>query len=637
MTTVKPQLTTPFPNEPTVWTCPKTGLKVPWGEAANMEYRIKLLRRAETDPVMQRDLLAACKASRTFWISTFAFTLWEIEVDPEHTGGGYIPARQALHPFIPFERQRNWLDWADNCFETGEDGLTDKSREMGASWLHVLFFHHIWLFRSNTQLREMSRVEDMVDSPIAKSLFYKHDLVNIYLPSWMRPPGVLRRGRDNRTSMRIHNELNGSTIAGESTNRAALSGDRCAILLLDEFSKVENGESIKRATAPVTSCRLVNSTVDLPGSCYSTWKNSGKIKVFNLMAWDHPVKGKGRFIVQDDATKEYRITSPFIEHEIERNGWKEVAREIYAQEGAVGDTLFQNTELDKHAAMYARKPRHRLNIELRDKVSNASVGPLLRRRNMQSIRLTRQHDGDLAVWTPLVKGRLDQSKTYTIGIDLSKGQGGATTTESVASVKCDQTGEIVAKWASKTTPPYEAARAIAALALWVGGAAPRRLPFVAWEMNGPGWDFGHVFVEVMRYPYYYRDETIGEIAKKKTKKYGWHASRERKRLLLRAYEDALRENRVINRDQQSLDQAKTYITYPGGKIGPAELSDASQADYLGHGDRTIADALTTLNKSRLRPRSDFADAPAESWEGRFNKWKSSTRRTKGWQRQYSFA
>jgi len=639
LATIKPALPTPFPNEPEVLVCPTTGIKIPFAPEKNLEFRIKTLRRAEKDPIMQRDLLSACRASRLFWISTFAFTLWEIDVDPDNPGDGYrpTPTGMAIQPFLPFERQRQWLTWAEECFEKGEDGLTDKSREMGASWLHTLLLHHIWLFRPSTQIREMSRVEEMVDSPIAKSLFYKHDFINVYLPEWMRPPGVLRRGRENRTKLRIHNELNGTTIAGESTNSAALSGDRCAILLLDEFSKVENGESIKRATSPVTSCRLVNSTVDMPGSCYSTWKNSGKIKVFNLMAWDHPVKGKGRFIVQDEVTKAYRITSPFIEHEIERNGWKEVAKEIYAQEGAVGDSFFTNTEIDKHAAMYARKPRHTLQIELRDKISNASVGAILRRRDVKAIKLTRSVRGDLVVWATLIRGRLDQSKTYTMGIDLSKGQGGEGTTESVVSIRCDQTGEIVAKWASKTTPPYEMARVVAALALWVGGAAPRKLPFTAWEMNGPGWDFGHVFIKTMRYPYYYRDETIGVVSTKKTAKYGWHSSRDRKNLLLRSYERSLLEGRTINRDQQSLDQTKTYITYPSGGVGPAELSDKKKADYLGHGDRTIADALTTLNKSKIKPRTNYSDAPEASWEGRFNRWKTTKRRKKGWQKSFNFA
>ncbi|MCP4541706.1 MAG: hypothetical protein GY832_31630 [Chloroflexi bacterium] len=631
---IKPTLATPFPSDRRTWTCPETGLIVPMQPSENMEYREKLLYRAAKDPVLQVDLLAACKASAAFWINSFAYTLWEQEVDP--TTNTTIPAKTAIHPFILYERQDEMVQFLLDRFRNGEDGLVDKSRDMGASWLCMLFVQWLWLTRPNTQLRCMSRVEDMVDSPISKSLFYKADFVNTYLPEWMCPPGVLVRGRANRTSMRIHNELNGSTIAGESTNRSALSGDRCALLLLDEFAKVEAGEGIKRATAAVTPCRIVNSTVDLPGSCYSTWKNSGKIKVFPLMAWSHPRKGIGRFVLRDAATKEYRITSPWIEQEIERNGWKEVAIEIYAKEGEVGDTFFTNTDIDKHAALYARKPRHRLNVELRDKLSNASVAAILRRRDMRSIKLTRHTRGELAVWTHLTKGRLDQSKTYTIGIDLSKGQGGETTTESVASVRCDQTGEIVAKWASKTSPPYEAARTVAALALWVGGAAPRRLPFVVWEMNGPGWDFGHVFVKVMRYPHYYRDETIGQTTTKKTAKYGWHSSRERKALLLRAYERDLIENKVINRDQQSLDQTKTYITYPGGGVGPAELSDKSKADYLGHGDRTIADALTTLNKSKIKPRTNYSDAPESSWEGRFGGWRRSRKRQKGWQKEYSF-
>ncbi|MBW2604697.1 MAG: hypothetical protein JRE28_10355 [Deltaproteobacteria bacterium] len=633
MTTIKPQLSSPFPSGRRIWTCPKTGLKVPMREDENMEYREKLLHRAAKDPVLQRDLLAACKESRLFWVNTFAYTLWEIEVS--QTTNGYVPAVDALHPFITFERQEEWFNWADERFRLGEDGLTDKSRDMGASWAHTLMFHHIWLTRPRTQLREMSRVEDMVDSPISKSLFYKHDLVNLYLPEWMCPPGVLRRGRDNRTSMRIHNELNNSTIAGESTNRAALSGDRCAILLLDEFAKVDNGDSIKRATSPVSSCRLVNSTVDMPGSCYSAWKNSGRIKVFSLMAWDHPRKGKGRVVVQDEVTKEYRITSPFIEHEIERSGWKEVAIEIYAMEGAVGDTFFASTEIDKHAAMYARKPSMKLNISLRKKISNEEASRLLlRRRDLKAIRLTRDPKGELSVWASLAKGRLDQTKSYTIGIDLSRGQGGETTTESVASIRCDQTGEIVAKWASKTAPPYDAARTIAALAVWVGGAAPRRLPFIVWEMNGPGWDFGHVFIKQMKYPFYYRDETIGQIVTKKTAKYGWHSNRERKALLLREYERQLREGKVINRDQQSLDQTKTYITYPSGGVGPADLSDKSKAEYLGHGDRTIADALTTLNKVKLRPRTSYSDAPEATWEHRFNRWKRTSKGSKSWQKKF---
>jgi hypothetical protein len=605
-------------------------------ETENAAYRERLLHKAAHDSVMQKDLLAACKESVLFFVNSFCWTLWEFEVD--QTTHRYVPSPSALHPFITFERQEEWFNWAEERFRLGEDGLTHKSREMGASWLHAQFNHHVWLFRPNTQIREMSRTEDMVDSPISKSLFYKHDLLNTYLPEWMCPPGVLVRGRQNRTSLRIHNELNGSTIAGESTNRAALSGDRCALLLLDEFAKVENGEAIKRATAPAAACRLVNSTVDMPGSCYSQWKNSGTIKVFTLMAWDHPRKGAGRFVLQDDVTKEYRITSPFIENEIADNGWKEVAAEIYGIEVAVGDTFFQHTDLDQHAALYAREPKERFNIKLRDRIPNADVARLFKTRDLKAVSLTRAKGGELAVWVPLTNGRLDQSKTYILGIDLSKGLGGEGTSESVVSVKCKQSGEIVAKWASRCTPPYNAARVVAALALWVGGGAPQRLPLVAWEQNGPGMDFGNVFVNELKYPYYFRDETIGNVVEKKTARWGWHSTRERKALLLRAYERALKEGRIINRDRQSLDQAKTYITYPSGGCGPAELVDKDKAAYLGHGDRVIADALTVMDKEVMQPRPDkeIGSGTMQSWGGRFDAWKRANRKTSNWQKAYSW-
>lgn len=635
MEQIAPQLSTPFPNEPRKWKCPKTGLIVPTDEEENKEYRLALLRKAEHDVVLQRDLLSACRESKLFWISAFGWTLWEQEVSPETHGN--VPAKVALHPFIPFERQREMVNFLEDCFDNGHDGLIDKSRDMGASWLCSLFFHHIWLFRPQTQLRMMSRVEDLVDSPISKSLFYKVDLVNTYLPSWMCPPGVLARGRENRTNMRIHNAWNGSTIAGESTNKQAMSGDRAAIVLLDEFSKVENGESIKRSTAAVTPCRIVNSTVDLPGSCYSNWKNSGTIKVFPLMAWDHPRKGKGRFVVQEE-TGEYRITSPFIEHEIERNGRKEVDKEVYAKEGAVGDTFFTNNELDKHAAMFAKSPIARFNIKLRDNVPNAGVKSLIRNRDLKSVQLTKAGEGELQIWAPLSKGRLDQSKTYIIGIDIAKGQGGEMTSETVAAVKCKQTGEKVACWASRTSNPYNAARTVAALALWVGGAAPQRLPFTIWEMNGPGLDFGDTFVNEMGYPHYYRSETVGEVVTKKTRKWGWHSTRDRKIILLRAYERALREGRFVNRDKQALDQAKTYITHPSGYVGPAELSDKTKADYLGHGDRVIADALTVMDKEVMKAAPPSGEAPEGTWGRRFNAWKTDeAKKKRDWRKKFSFA
>ena len=625
-----PQLKTPFPSEREFWKCPKTGLIVPKQYQKNLEYRENILRKAENDPVLQKDLLAASKESFLYWVNTFCWTKHEFETDPDT--GKQIPATQTHWPFITWEVQDGLGDWLEERFYQGEDGLIDKSREMGASWECVDFFHWLWLFRPNTEIREMSRVEELVDSPIAKSLFYKHDYINIWLPGWMRPPEILKRGKKNRTKLRIYNENNNSTIAGESTTEHAMRADRAAILLLDEFAAVDNGTEIRTSTADVAPCRIVNSTTLGAGTEYSRWKTSGQIKVFSLMFWEHPQKGKGRFVVQDSVTKEYNISSPWLEKQKKRRTEKEIASEILGLDIQAGDTFFSNMEIEKHIALFAREPKSKWNIKLKDGVANDQIPRILQRRDTKGYDIRRVKEGKLEVWVELINNRPDQSKTYIFGIDTSKGQGAS---ESVISIKCKQTGEIIAKWRCRNTPPYEFARIIMALALWCGGANPQRLPYLKWEMNGPGWDLGRLLVHTFSYPYYYRSETVGTVGVKKTDKYGYHMSRESKPLLLRVYERALLQGKITNHDKRGLEQAKQYIHYPDGSVGPAELFKAKASEKKLHGDIVIADALTTEDKEVMTPRIVKLTAPYQSFEYRYKKWKNRNK-SKGWRKRFSF-
>lgn len=629
---VAPTLSSPFPSERKFWKCPKTGLVVPKEHGPHLEYREKLLKKAENDPVLQKDLLAACKESLIYWVNTFCFTKHEFETDP--VTGKQTPAEVTHWPFNTWEIQDKAFDWLEERFYLGEDGLVHKSREMGASWKCVAFFHWLWLFRPDTELREMSRVEQLVDSPIAKSLFYKHDYINLWSPDWMRPPGISQRGKNNRTKLRIFNELNNSTIAGEATGQHAMRADRAAAILLDEFAAVDNGNEIRTSTTAVTPCRIVNSTSIGAGTEYARWKKSGQIKVFSLMFWDHPQKGKGRFVLQDEITKNYSISSPWFERMKERCTDKELAQEVLGEDLEAGDTFFDLSLIDRHIALFAKPPKSSWNIKLKDKIPNAEIKNILRRRDLKAYDIRKVKEGKLDVWTELIDGRPDQSKTYIFGIDTSKGQGAS---ESVISIKCKQTGEIVAKWRCRNTPPYEFARIITALSLWVGGSNPQRLPYLKWENNGPGWDLGRLLVHEFNYPFYYRSETIGKVGVKKTDKYGYHMSRESKELLLRAYERALKQGLITNHDEQSLEQAKYYIYYPDGGVGPADLTDKKAADKLLHGDRVIADALTAEDREVAKPKITQPTAPYKSWQWRFNQFKKSKQKSKGWRKSFSFA
>lgn len=628
-----PQLSTPFPSNRKSWICPITGLEVPKWKNENIEYRKKLLQKAENDYVMQQDLLAASKQSYLYWVNTFVYTYHQFETDPET--GKQIPSSEPHQPMITWEIQDDLFGWLNERFIEGEDGLIDKSREMGASWCCLEYLHWLWLFRPGTEIREMSRVEDLVDKPIAKSLFWKHDYISSRLPHWMCPPGVLERGKDNRTKMRIHNELNGSTIAGESTQKHAMRADRAAILLLDEFAAVDDGTAIRTSTADVAPCRIVNSTTLGAGTEYSRWKNSGQIKVFSLMFWNHPEKGKGRFVLQDEVTKEYQISSPWLEKQRERRTPREIATEILGQDLEAGDVFFTLSLIDKHIVLYAREPKERYNIDLRPKIADDTISDILRRKDQKAYSIKRAKSGKLEIWGKLIDGRPDQSKTYIFGIDTSKGQGAS---ESVVSIKCKQTGEIIAKWKCRNTPPYEFARIIVSLSLWCGGANPQRLPYLKWENNGPGWDLGRRLVKEFHYPFYYISETIGKISDKKVGKYGFHVSRESKELLLRAYERALMQGKIINHDKRGLEQAKYYIYWPNGSVGPADLTDKTAAEILLHGDIVMADALTVEDREVAKPKKQFKGPPHKSWGGRYEAWKERKKqKNKGWRKPFNLA
>ena len=590
---LKPRLQEPFPSGEEHWKCPNTGLIVPKLEVANLEYRRDIITAAENDEGLQRDLLCACSESLLYWVNSFVWTYHQFDV----IDGERVSAVNTHEPFITWEVQDDLLNRFVKCLPTveqvlagegkSEDILIDKSRDMGASWLCIMFLHWLWLFRDNAQLLELSRTEDYVDKAgNMKALFQRHDYINQWLPDWMLPPDCLY-GQRERTKMHMRNRLTGGCIDGESTTQHAASGDRRLVGLLDEFSKVEKGTLMRSATRDACLMRIVNSTGAGPGTEYSKWKKSGKIQVFPLMWWAHPDKGKGRYVVQDEVTKAWKIRSAWYDAEELVRSPKEMAREIDAIDMEAGSLRLTTANIDRHIAIFGRDPKSRWDIKFKRDVADDKIKDILKRHDVTKVDAKRVKEGRLRIWVDLIDGRLDQTKDYVMGSDISKGQGAS---NSVISIKCRQTNEKVAEWRDAETPPYNMAKVAVAIALWVGGR--KKLPFQKWEMNGPGWDFGRVTVKDYHYPYYYRNRKVGDSQEKKGKKYGWHSSPSSKDILMDNYDRALANGGYINHSVWALEEAKNYVYYDGGGCGPAELVEESSSAKKTHGDCVIADALT---------------------------------------------
>jgi len=629
---LKPSLPEPFPNVPRYWKDAKTGLLIPKFELENIEWRDNLLKEAESDLILQRDLLAACKESLLFWINTFCWTYHQFDVDPET--GERTEAIQPHNPFISWEIQDELFNAFEHHLKVGEDILIDKCRDMGASWACINFNHYIWLFRPDSQILEMSRTQDYVDQTgNMKALFQKHDYLNAWLPDWMVPPGIML-GSKYRTKMHMLNILNGSCIDGESTTEHAASGDRRLIGLLDEFAKVEHGQLMRSATRDACYIRIINSTPAGAGTEYSRWKHDGTIKVFVLPFEEHPEKGKGRYIHQKEDSS-YEIRSPWFDIEAKVRSPQELAREVLRQDIESGAVFFNIASVDKHRALFAREPRSRYHVHFKAGIANDQINSIFRRKDLTKVVVKKGSKGPLKVWTQLTMGRPDQSKTYIFGIDIGKGQGAS---NSVISIKCKETGEKIAEWCDANTPPYDMARIAIALAIWCGGRPPRKLPFLKWENNGPGWDFGRIVVKQFKYPYFYRKIKPGQIVDKKVQSYGFHTSPQSKFELLSMYDRILAHGGYINHSKEALEEAKYYIHYNNGGVGPAFLVEESASARKTHGDRVMADALTLEDKDMPKGKRKDPEAPKRSWGARYDKamQQKKAAKSKKWRKPFRF-
>lgn len=610
---IEPELPEPFPTVPGYWTCPKTGLKVPKDPIKNLAWRARLLDAAADDPELQQDLFTASAKSLLFWVNAFAMTFRIFEEGD--SAGEMIQAEIADLPFVTWPIQDTHMLLIEKSINSAKSLLTDKTRDMGATWCHVAVFHHQWLFSKQPRmLLEMSRVEkDVDDAENPKCLFVKHDYINKWLPTWMIHPNHIKR-----TKLHMVNLVNGNRIDGESSNKAAGAGDRRHAVLLDEFAKMDNSFKIKSGLRDVSRCLLPNSTPFGAGTAYSKWRLSGTIPVFDLPWWEHPEKGKGRYTRQDETTGRWEIRSPWYDHEEEVRDPKEMAQEINRDHVGSGNTYFAPHVVEEHKRLFASKPHCTRAIDFKKNVSVDAMPAIISRSQRDKLQIVSR--GDWSIWGKLSDGRLDQTKNYVIGCDISKGMGAS---NSVASVLCTETREKVAEFTSKTVPPHEFARLVCAAALWIGGARKNGRPLIIWEANGdPGVNFGRELVKVLAYPFLWFDRPVGTVRDRRSKRYGWSSSRNKKEDALGLYRRALSTGGIVNHSEEALDEALLYVHYPNGGIGPAEWLDENVNMRQSHGDRVIADMLCLVGlDDSPRTKRETKKYSHRSLGGRMNHWK----------------
>ena len=205
---------------------------------------------------------------------------WGCTFDPRNKDIG-LPS---TIPFTLFKRQEEWLEFTLERWRARESYLTEKTREMGLSWLAVALSTTLCLFNEGIVIGFGSRKEELVDkldSP--KSLFWKARFFIEHLPPEFRPSSW------EAPFMRIAIKDTGSYMTGEAGDNIG-RGDRTSIYFADEFAFMPSQKNVDAALSQTSNCVGYISTPNGNGNVFYQKRHSGKVPVFTFHWKDDPRK-----------------------------------------------------------------------------------------------------------------------------------------------------------------------------------------------------------------------------------------------------------------------------------------------------------------------------------------------------------
>lgn len=260
----------------------------PRDQEGNYRWRAQVLHQADHDEDFRSAFKELCRQDIVFWLNA---TCWTFDPRPENQKHlGYSDADML---FLTWPFQDRFLKWLVHKIETGEDGLVEKSRDMGASWLMLSVVQWFWQFGGpGNDFKVGSRKEDFVDKIGDMDAFFPKIRYQIKRqPQWLWPRGF--DPSKHMSYMNIQNPQTGSAITGESNNPYFATGGRKKAVFFDEFSKWSNtDESAWQSASDVTDCKLAISSANGRANHFYRLRQqlSGHIEVYRMHWSEHPLK-----------------------------------------------------------------------------------------------------------------------------------------------------------------------------------------------------------------------------------------------------------------------------------------------------------------------------------------------------------
>jgi phage terminase large subunit len=210
--------------------------------------RDRRLRYLRADPIR----FEAAKIYYRTHIARFIID-WGVTTDPRNLEIG-VPTTV---PFLLFPKQIQWCEWIIDSWQHRLPGITEKTRQMGFSWLSMSLSCSLCLFNDGMVIGVGSRKQDYVDvigDP--KSLIEKARMFMRGLPEEFR--GGWQDGQ-HAPHMRLMFPGSGSILIGESGDELG-RGNSTSIYFVDEAAYLEHPLVVDRALSQTTNCRQDIST-----------------------------------------------------------------------------------------------------------------------------------------------------------------------------------------------------------------------------------------------------------------------------------------------------------------------------------------------------------------------------------------
>lgn len=213
------------------------------------------------------------------------FRQWAWTLDPR----GDSPL--SVLPFDPFPFQADAIDWLERLvFEDRRMGCIEKSRDMGATWITVLWAIKHWRFRPYFQALFSSMKEEEVDhKQNAGTIFGKLRFAVKYLPPQMLPAGFVER--EHSTFLHLANPENGSLVSGKAPTPDISRSERQTVIVADEFASWAFGGHPQHTAMSQTSRSVVAvSTPKGKQNKFYQLRSSPGMPVLRMYWTEHPWK-----------------------------------------------------------------------------------------------------------------------------------------------------------------------------------------------------------------------------------------------------------------------------------------------------------------------------------------------------------